>query len=161
MKKDSIKYKKDANTRIKSIVLSSVFGVISLYILLNAEKHTLYSLFPAFFLIISIWGLYDSIFRSNSIIINRSGINIRTNGMGIVEWKFIDDFSKGKLSRGNCLIVELNNIDLFLNTKSYPIRNLMNTNTKKFGSPIVIPEAEFGKSIEEVINEIKEYQKLI
>jgi len=161
MEKDSIKYKKDFNTRIKTILLSSIFGVFSLFILVNIEEHTLYSLFPVFLLIISIMGLYGAIFRSNSIIINKSGINSKVNGMGIVEWKFIDDFSKGKLSRGNCLIVELNNIDLFLNTKSYPLQKLMNTNTKKFGSPIVIPEAEFGKSIEEVINEIREYQKLI
>lgn len=156
-----LKYKINANTRIKNIVLATTFGGISIWSLSMTNETSSTSFLLIFLLLLSFYIFYDTIRNSNSVIVNHLGIYSKINGMGLIEWKYIADLSKIKTNRGNFLKVKLHNNDKLLYSKNFIVSRLMQTNIKKFGTPVVIPENEFGKPISEIIREIELFKKNI
>jgi len=92
------------------------------------------------------------------VIVAKTGIRNRTNGMGLIEWKYIDGFEIKNVWKTEILVININDPEVFLNNMNGISKRLMQTNINKLGSPAVIPSFEFHKPLEEVIQILEKYQ---
>lgn len=96
-----------------------------------------------------------------SVIVNERGITSKTNFMGLVSWDHITGFELKQIGRSVLLVVLVRDSKKVLNERSWMARILMSTNTKRLGSPVVIPASEFDRPMEEVFDIVDGYNAKI
>lgn len=154
---------KSAKNRLTELVIAVVLTVLPLKLALTQYKNKSY--FPViFFTTLLIFGLLlllRNLRSKKTLTLNEQGIVCRTNAIGLVEWKYIEDIVIVKASHSNVLVFKVNNTEELLNKKNKAIALLMRSNIKPLGSPVVIAENEFDQPLEEVVVKIKEFQEQI
>jgi len=95
-----------------------------------------------------------------SVIVSKSGIRSSVNGVGTISWKFIAGFDIVSGINFEALVILLKDQETFFQDKNSIVKNLMKSNTRRFGSPAVIPETEFHVSLPEAIEMIEKYRNL-
>ena len=152
-------YKKSNRNIIKEIILLIMIISLSIFMIITFEGSTTVFLFLPLILISLFFLIATAINRNKpTVIVDSNGIKSKVNGMGIVEWKFVQEIKIVKGIRTTFLVVKINEVDDFLKNKSKISQKLMKSNIGRLGSPCVIPETQFEKPLVNVVNEIKRYQ---
>ena len=113
------------------------------------------------FCIIGIFGLLlaRTLMNKDTVIVDQFGIRSRVNGMGLVKWSFIEDFEIIKMRNSMGILFHINDHEALLNEMNPMSRGMMKTNIKKLGSPVIIPQQELHKLLEDVLLEWRDYKE--
>lgn len=153
-------YKSHKN-KIIEIFIGLFLVAIPLKLAMTQYKNKAY--FPViFFVILIAFGLLlflRNLRSKKTLILNDKGIICRTNAIGLVEWKFIENLEIVKASQSRILVFKIANADELLSQKNKAVALIMRSNVKPLGSPVVIAENEFNQSLEEVIIAIETFRK--
>lgn len=153
---------KSRKNKITEIFIGLFLVTIPLKLALTQYKNKSY--FPViFFVILIVFGLLlllRNLRSTKTLILNEQGIICRTNAIGLVEWKFIEGLEIVKASQSKVLTFKINNSEELLNQKNKAVALLMRSNIKPLGSPVVIAENEFDRSLNDVIIKIEDFRKI-
>ena len=153
---------KSRKNKITEIFIGLFLVIIPLKLALTQYKNKSY--FPViFFVILIVFGLLlllRNLRSTKTLILNEQGIICRTNAIGLVEWKFIEGLEIVKASQSKVLTFKINNSEELLNQKNKAVALLMRSNIKPLGSPVVIAENEFDRSLNDVIIKIEDFRKI-
>jgi len=153
---------KSRKNKITEIFIGLFLVIIPLKLALTQYKNKSY--FPViFFVILIVFGLLlllRNLRSTKTLILNEQGIICRTNAIGLVEWKFIEGLEIVKASQSKVLTFKINNSEELLNQKNKAVALLMRSNIKPLGSPVVIAENEFDRSLNDVIIKIEDLRKI-
>ena len=160
---EDILFKKNEKKRKKSIVLSIITTIFNIYIIISfiSDKSFLLAAVFLILLILSVKLVTDNLLNKPTVIADREGLRIKTNGTGLVEWKYIDGFEIKRGVNTNFVVVQINDMEQFLDEKNGVIKALMRSNIKVLGSPVAIPESELNEPLELVIEKLISYKKSI
>lgn len=112
------------------------------------------------FILMSLLSSIRVLVRKTTLQVDEKGLYSAINGMKLLEWKYVDHFELNtNKNNQSFLVVYLNDMELFLRRKNSVSRLLMRSNVKALGSPVVFPQTEFDKPLEEVKKELEAYQK--
>jgi hypothetical protein len=160
---DSISYKKNKKAKNKELILSGIAIAMSLFMIKYSDQNNMI-LFIAMFLGLpgfALYVIYNSLLDNATVTVNQFGISSNTNLMGLVKWEYIVDFEIEKAVNSKVLVVNINDIESFLSEKNIISTQLMKSNIKRLGSPVIIPESEFNYSLDVVKREIEDYKNSI
>lgn len=154
-----IRYKKNNKNKVKVIIISSIILMLSASILfLVVPISQFIKIILYLTLILSVFRLFSALNNITTILINEKGIQSRINGPNFVDWKYIDGFEINTGPNARFIAVLINDHEGLLNQMNSISKRLMSSNIKRLGSPILIPEAEVNKSLEEVITELESFK---
>lgn len=155
-----IRFKKNKKAKYKGLILSGFSILVSILMIvigIQINKIPIIVIFTLF-LIIGLYLIYKSILNQDTVIVDKKGITSITNGMGLVKWEYIVNLKITKAINSNVLVIEINNEEKLLAEMNNISKQLMKTNIKRLGSPVIIPESEFNTTLEDVIKRIEKYK---
>lgn len=157
---EDIRFKKNPKNNKREIIKAGMTSVLSVFMLIYGVQYN--SLFIiivfAVFLVLGLYLIYSSLQNKDTVVINEKGISSNANGMGLIEWKYIEDFEIKKAVNAIVLVVKINDIEKLLSQMSKGSKLLMKTNIKKLGSPVIIPESEFNEPLITAKDRIEKYK---
>ena len=153
-------FKKSAKNRAKDILLSIVLIITSSLMLVKAYNDD--SKIGLIIFSLLLFGgavlLFKALINKTTVVVTKEGIHNNTNGMGLVQWKYIAGFEISKIRNTEVLIVKINDYEDFLSKMNSISRNLMKSNIKKLGSPVAIMENEFDEALSAVKTKLEDYK---
>lgn len=157
---EDIRFKKNKKNRKKEIIKAGLTAILSIVMLVfgiyNNSRFTII-VFAGLF-ILGFYLIYNSIKNKDTVIINEKGISSNTNGMGLIRWEYIEDFEIQNAVNAKIFVVKINDFEKLLFEMNKISRQLMKSNIKKLGSPVIIPASEFNESLNNVKMRIEKYR---
>lgn len=160
---NDLRFKKSKKRKIKNQIVSLIIALLSITMVMFgilSKSNSILFVFLGLF-IIEIYLIIKSVHTVDSIIVNINGISTRINGMGLIEWKYIEDFEIKNGINTMVLLVKINNTEKLLRAVSKESRKSMLKNIRKFGSPVVIPQTELHDSINHVKRRLLSYRNTL
>ena len=151
------KNKKHIKREIIKGVLSIVLSLCMLIFVIKSNEIISIVIFIAL-IILGIYLIYNSLKNKDTVIVNEKGVFSRTNGMNLIKWEYIENFEIKKALNAKVLVININDTDKLLNEMNKVSKQLMTSNIKKLGSPVIIPESEFDESLNIVKERIENYK---
>ncbi|MBU2020562.1 MAG: hypothetical protein KJ941_13020 [Bacteroidetes bacterium] len=147
---------KSNNQRIKAFIVHAISLIILIYFI--TIKYTLADkgliILIGLICLIPLLSLINVIINRKTVQVNKNGITNNTNLMGLIEWKYIQNFEIKKIMGRELLVIHLTDINEVLQKKNFITRALMKSNLKKLGSPAVIGGMEFNVPLKEAIEKM-------
>ncbi len=154
---EELRFQKNQKSKKREVLKASFIILFAILILLIQSNQTTMIL-STIFLILGIYLIYSSLKNKDTVVVSEKGILSSVNGMSLIKWVHIRDFEIKKAVNVNVLVVNVSDTDKLLNEMNKVSKQLMRTNIKKLGSPVIIPESEFNNSLEEVKSKIENYK---
>ncbi len=157
---DDIRFKKNKKYKRKEMIKGGFVLILSVAMLIyGVHSNSLINIIVfTGILVLGLYLIYNSFKNNDTVIINEKGISSSTNGMGLINWKYIEDFEIKKAFNTNVLVVKVNDLEKLLSEMSKVSKQLMKSNIKKLGSPVIIPESEFNEPLDKVKDRIEKYK---
>ncbi len=157
---EDIRFKKNKKKNKREIIKAGMTAILSVaMIIYGAYIDSLFIIIVfAGFLVLGLYLIYNSLKNKDTVIINEKGISSNTNKMGLIKWKYIEDFEIKNTVNTKVLVVKVNDLEKLLNEMTKVSKLLMKTNIKKLGSPVIIPESEFNEPLDNVKDRIEKYK---
>ncbi|MFK7749584.1 MAG: STM3941 family protein [Kordia sp.] len=155
--KTPLLFYRDAKRRNRELFFSVLIILISVVAILFWSSIFVYIFFGLFTFV----GCYLlNVYAKNkpSVIVDKRGITSTANGVGMISWEFITDFTLKDGINFEALVILLNDEAAFFKDKSNIVKRLMKSNRQRFGSPVIIPATEFHLPLSEAIEMIKNYR---
>jgi hypothetical protein len=154
---EELRFQKNQKSK-KREVLKASFIILFAILILMIQYNQITIIISIIFLILGLYLIYCSLKNKNTVFVSEKGILSSVNGMSLIKWEHIRDFEIKKAVNANVLVVNVSDTDKLLNEMNKVSKQLMSTNIKKLGSPVIIPESEFNNSLEEVKSKIENYK---
>lgn len=157
---DVIRFKKNKKRKIRDqvkSVLTSLLAIIMILLGIQIQSNSLIIIFVGF-LGFGIYLIIKSFSTADTVVVNNKGISSNVNGMGLIDWKFIEDFEIKKAVNAMVLVVIINDTEKLLSTVNKVSQKLMKSNIKRLGSPVIIPQSEFHEPLQLVKEKIEKYK---
>jgi len=155
---EDLRFKKNRKSIKREIMKAIMVIILAILILVLQSDQIAMVIISTALVILALFLIYNSLKNKNTVIVNKNGILSRTNGMSLIKWEYIESFEIRKAVNAVVLVVKVNDIDKLLSEMNKISKQLMKSNIKKLGSPVIIPESEFNDSLTNAKDKIEEYK---
>ena len=154
---EELRFQKNQKSKKREVIKASLIILFAIIILV-VQTNQITIVISTIFVILGLYFIYSSLRNKDTVIISEKGILSSVNGMSLIKWEHIKDFEIKNAVNAKVLVVNISDTNRLLNEMNKVSKQLMRTNIKKLGSPVIIPESEFNNSLEEVKNKIENYK---
>ena len=155
---EDLQFKKNRKSVRREIMKAIMVVILAILIFVIQSDQLTMVIISAGLVILGFYLIYNSLKNKNTVIVNKRGILSSTNGMSLIKWEYIEGFEIKKAVNTEVLVVTVNDIDTLLSEMNRISKQLMKTNIKKLGSPVIIPKSEFNDSLTEAKAKIEKYK---
>ena len=158
---NSIVFTKNKKKQLSRNIFNIVIGIgLLLLILKNSQNEsTLYNI--TLISIISALTLYriSNIFiKKKSVVIDKNGISIKVNFMGLIEWKDIESVTITEEIK-SYLTLNVKNPEEILKHKNILTKIVCRINQKAFGNSFIIKDSDINEPLNTALDKINNFKK--